>query len=491
VNPTEYALEKYRSLHASYTSKQEGLSTDIVGSIRQNFSRATNGGALSQDERSVPQQISIAQRKDFPHLDSATAAMIAQQTKCVLKELHRDQPLAAGEILEPDGEFVTFLLADWYHHSAGTAVVRRRTNQALTYYFLPEWHVVNNTLVRKLLADKHTQAVHTRSQGLVGGSGGSSEGFLDFFSPGADIAKALVWGLPPPASAIGAGVLALLFPPKQPKPIDWEKVYKRFARTIHSENVLQTVEEQTGKLDTQLDLFRLDYTAMKYSEKRPSRQALWDYLKSSPGLGPKVLGVVDTMKQNEFKLHGFGTFMLAATIEILIYQEGAMVDPYNKETPEKSTSVDILKERAATFVKHAEETIPLLIQQAVDHRIALISEVKERTDAVNCTDVPTYGGGPPPVRTGTQRMCDYDHYCYFTNDFDGWQSQKFRPGGSNDPTMQEAARNARSAYISQKRPEYEKNIPDSFAKARQTVEAWKSLQDFPLQRPENRPKADI
>src|SRR5262245_31567550 len=95
VNPTEYALEKYRALHASYTSTQEGLPTVIVDSIRQNFSRATNGGALSQEERSVAQQISIAQRKDFPQLDSATATMIAQYTECLLKELRRDQPLAA------------------------------------------------------------------------------------------------------------------------------------------------------------------------------------------------------------------------------------------------------------------------------------------------------------------------------------------------------------------------------------------------------------
>lgn len=303
--------------------------------------------------------------------------------------------------------------------------------------------------------------------------------------------KLLVWGIPPPGSSIGAGILAVLFPPK-PHPIDWEKVYKRFAQivreVVHSENVEQTVQEQTGKLDTQLDLFKLDYVAIR--TEKATRQELFHYLHEGPGLVTNVLGVVDTMKQDEFKFHGFGTFMLAATLEILLYQESAMIDPLQKN-PEQSTWVGVLKQRAASFVQHAEAMIPQLIQQGRDHRISQITPVQEQTDEINCTEVPTYGGGPPPYQTGTKRMCDYDHYCYFKNEYDGWQSQKYHPGGSNDPSMQDAANAARNSYISQKRPEYETEITNSFDKARQTIEAWKQLQQYPLQKSENRPKVDI
>lgn len=490
VNPTEYALEKYRALHASYTTTQEGLSNDLVESIRRNFSQANNGSAPTQDESSGTQKMSLAEPADFPPLDSAMAARVAKLTKCVLEEIHRDQPLAAGEILAPDGEFVTYLLAAWHHHPAGRVVVRRRTNQALTYYILPEWQAENDTLVFKKLVDKQTDSVPTQSTRLAMLSGGSN-GFLDFFEPGADFMKLVVWGIPPPGSSIASGILAVLFPPK-PHPIDWEKVYKRFAQivreVVHSENVQQTVEEQTGILDTQLDLFKLDYVAMK-KEKTP-RSDLFHYLQGSPGLVSKVLGVVDTMKQNEFKFHGFGAFMLAATIEILLYQESAMVDPQQKD-PDKSTWVGVLKQRADSFVRHAEEMIPQLIQQAFDHRISQITAVQERTDEVNCKDIPTYGGGPPPYQTGTQRMCDYDHYCFFENEYEGWQSQKYRPGGSNDPKMQDAVNKDRNTYISQKTPGYKTEIINSFAKARQTIEAWKLLQQYPLQKPENRPKVDI
>ena len=74
VNPTEYALEKYRALHASYTNTQEGLSNDLVESIRQNFSQANNGSAATQNESPGAPEISVAQLADFPPLDSAMAA---------------------------------------------------------------------------------------------------------------------------------------------------------------------------------------------------------------------------------------------------------------------------------------------------------------------------------------------------------------------------------------------------------------------------------
>jgi len=57
--------------------------------------------------------------------------------------------------------------------------------------------------------------------------------------------------------------------------------------------------------------------------------------------------------------------------------------------------------------------------------------------------------------------------------------------------MQDAANKDRNSYIAQKRPEYETEITNSFDKARQTIEAWKKLQEYPLQKPENRPKVDI
>ena len=167
-----------------------------------------------------------------------------------------------------------------------------------------------------------------------------------------------------------------------------------------------------------------------------------------------------------------------------------MVDPVEKD-PEKSEWVGVIKQRAASFVQHAEAMIPQLIQQAYDHRMSQITPVQERTDEVNCSEVPVYGGGPPPYQTGTQRMCDYDHYCYFANEYDGWQSRKYRPGGSNDPSMQDAAKTDRDAYVSQKGPEYQAEITNSFDKARQTIEAWKQLQQWPVQKPENRPKFDI
>src|ERR1700733_3038923 len=70
----------------------------------------------------------ITPRKAWPHLDEQQLRLAEYRLKRLEEAINLASPLLAGETLDPDGVFTSFLSSDFLDYPAGTVALRRRTS---------------------------------------------------------------------------------------------------------------------------------------------------------------------------------------------------------------------------------------------------------------------------------------------------------------------------------------------------------------------------
>src|SRR5215475_15282586 len=70
----------------------------------------------------------ITPREDWPHLDDKQLRVVDYRIKRLERAINQAYPLLAGETIDADGVFSSFLSADYLDYPAGTFAVRRRSS---------------------------------------------------------------------------------------------------------------------------------------------------------------------------------------------------------------------------------------------------------------------------------------------------------------------------------------------------------------------------
>jgi len=187
---------------------------------------ATNGDQEALVE--TDQTIAIAAADAIPSLHAQQREIVDRFVQCALNYIEKDYPLLEGETVESD--HASFLTEPFSRFPASTAVIKRTTNMAETYY------LIGNVLVddkgdlyrcgiasapqvapRKLKLNAKSLATTAASK-LVGSLAGAIGG------------------------AIGSYIFDSLFPPGVPSYFD--EVYKEISRLINQglqENNITTI----------------------------------------------------------------------------------------------------------------------------------------------------------------------------------------------------------------------------------------------------------
>ena len=72
----------------------------------------------------------ITPREDWPHMDEQQMRLAEYRIKRLEQAINLAYPLLAGETLDSDGVFTSFLSSDFLDYPAGTVALRRRSSLA-------------------------------------------------------------------------------------------------------------------------------------------------------------------------------------------------------------------------------------------------------------------------------------------------------------------------------------------------------------------------
>jgi hypothetical protein len=293
----------------------------------------------------------ITPREDWPHLDEKELRLVEYRIKRIERAINLAYPLLAGEALDADGIFSSYLSADYLDYPAGTVAVRRRSSFG-ELVFIDTQFVVRETVI--------TDTTPPVSVELAPQAGAATA----WGALAAEIGKSLLRSV---AKEIGSAIFAKLFPPGAPAYFD--QVYKEF------ENIVQGVinenkrRELSGKVnavqDGMITYNTIKRDPAKYEESQRILSAIWNDSRSV------------TSELKEFPEIGLGLFVVAGGLHLAIVQEKAITDRDHKD-PNDSPWADDLIRKAEEFAPFAIENRNRIINTRAN-AISPVQFVQETT----------------------------------------------------------------------------------------------------------------
>ncbi|MBK8184463.1 MAG: hypothetical protein IPK63_16960 [Candidatus Competibacteraceae bacterium] len=222
-----------------------------------------------------------------------------------------------------------------------------------------------------------------------------------------NIAKGLVWALPPPWSAIGATLLNLLFPDSSDG-IDWTTVFQQFSQIVLDADTETTVDTQDGLLNGVLADIN-DYVNTKIGQTKTALTIqLEGYLNTTNG-------IVGVLENSQFAQKGLATFVHAAGIELAILQEMAQQDPAVSD-PLQSGHVTTIAQNAAAYATFATNTLNAVLDGLATQRGQQVSGVLHGRHCI-------YAG---------HGISDCTTYYYFNDPTANYTSAQYYSAGKHD-----------------------------------------------------------
>jgi hypothetical protein len=341
----------------------------------------------------------ITPREDWPHMDEQQMRLAEYRIKRLEQAINLAYPLLAGETLDSDGVFTSFLSSDFLDYPAGTVALRRRTS-------FGEFVVIDTQFtVREAIITDSTPALPVE---LAPGAG---PGVLAWGALATAIGKSLLGAL---AKEIGAGIFAQLFPPGVPPYFD--QVYKEF------ENIVQGVinENKRRELSGRVSAVQDGMITYNTIKKDPAKHEESQRLLSTLWNESRII----TSELKEFPEIGLGLFVVAGGLHLAILQERAITDKDHKNPNDSPWAADLIR-KAAEFAPFAIENR----NRIINTRANAISPVKfvEKT-----TYIPPAG----PVDAS---------YWFWQDTFVGGQYTYPKRRGCCDPDPEQTARNDRQS----------------------------------------------
>jgi hypothetical protein len=339
----------------------------------------------------------ITPREDWPHLDDKQLRVVEYRIKRLERAINLAYPLLAGETMDADGVFSSFLSADYLDYPAGTVAVRRRSSFGELFF------IDTNFVVQESDIIDITPPVS-----------------VDLIPPGAttawsalaaEIGKSL---LRPLAKEIGSAIFAKLFPPGVPSYFD--QVYKEFENIIHGVINENKRRELSGRVNSVQDGM-VTYNTIKrdpakYEESQRILSTIWNESRTI------------TNELKEFPEIGLGLFVVAGGLHLAIVQEKAITDKDHKNPNNSPWAEDLIRK--------AEEFAPF----AIENRNRIINTRASAISAVQFVEETRYipVGGP----------VDYS-YWFWRDTFVGGYYKYPKRQGCCDPDPLQTANNDRQS----------------------------------------------
>ncbi len=341
----------------------------------------------------------ITPRKDWPHMDEKQLRLAEYRIKRLERAINLAYPLLAGETLDSDGVFTSFLSADYLDYPAGTVCARRRTSFGEMVFIDTQFTVKESVI---------TDITPPVSVELTPEAGARA---LAWGALAAAIGKALLRSV---ASEIGSGIFAQLFPPGVPPYFD--QVYKEFESIVQGVINENKRRELSGRVnavqDGMITYNTIKRDPAKYEESQRILSTIWNESR------------VITSELKEFPEIGLGLFVIAGGLHLAILQERAITDKDHKN-PNDSPWADDLIRKAAEFAPFAIENR----NRIINTRANAISPVKF---VQHTTYVPPAG----PIDAS---------YWFWQDTFVGGQYRYPVRRGCCDPDPEQTAKNDRQS----------------------------------------------
>ncbi|HKQ99951.1 MAG TPA: hypothetical protein VJT09_04720 [Pyrinomonadaceae bacterium] len=450
TDQADYVSQKLRDFfengHAALGASQDGALTDEK--LRELTAVVCDG--LVGGNGSVP----LAAESDFPTFTARQQEVVNLRSECFINEVNALSPLLATEQLESGGDFVTYLLEDFRSYAAGTPVLRRKTNMATLYYPATHIQVAQNGDVSELARTAPDIPPDEAALGQLAASPMAAAAMptsTGVVSDAENIAKGLVWALPPPYSAIGATLLNLLFPGTG-NGIDWTTVFQQFSDIVLNADTETTINTQDGLLNGVLSDIN-DYMNIQGEKTKGERSNL---LNSYLNRANNIVGV---LQQQQFEKKGLATYMHAAGIELAILQEMAKQDP-NVIDPLQSGYVKTISQNAKAYAAHATSILDKIITNLVTERG---NQITQATFGDHC------GGGLPPT-------CST--WYYFKDNQTNYKKEFTKQGKKDSP--QTDCQNARNTYFNNVTSQYQAKLRGQSQWIISSINWWQKLVNNPL-----------
>ena len=306
------------------------------------------------------EQPTIINRSEWPKLESEKLELAESYIKRFIKEVNEKSPLIEGEVLISDT--ATVIKARYGDIVPGTPILWRETSLATLYYFRTDISVdeAGNIKLREIPMPAILSDLEKLSEDLPQDSPAAVALFMEFL-------KGLVGGM---GSEFGAAAVKVFLPDKD-RTIDFDELKKSLELSVKGALAENTISEQEGiinGLHTKIITWYLDR-----KEAGEKKENLFHYLND---YHDKISDSIGILKQDNFKEKGLATFMIAATLELALYQEMALVDPI-AATPLESSTLGTLTRQAENYCKYVRDLVNKIIKDNVQSRLLQISDVKE------------------------------------------------------------------------------------------------------------------
>ncbi|MEW5922840.1 MAG: hypothetical protein AB1746_02520 [Candidatus Zixiibacteriota bacterium] len=295
----------------------------------------------------------LVEADDFPQMSSDVASAVKKYAACMKNEATEISPLLKDETLVSD--FVSCLKQPFKEHDKGVAVLRRITSLGTIYYFAdhykidPDTGIIKFTYVSPVTPDYEPEIV------LKAEASSIATQLLSKF------AQALAGKI---GGFVGSELLKFIFPGSQG--IDFKQLLHDFAKIVKDANVDQTVAEQDGVINGIINYMNGYYNNRK-SSSAPKKE-LYDFLLAQQSPLNMTIGVLE---EPDFKEKGLASFISAAQVDFVIYQELALQD-YTVPDPLNSSNVASLKKQIDIYAEFANGVIKQIIDKRVTNRAKML-----------------------------------------------------------------------------------------------------------------------
>lgn len=284
--------------------------------------------------------VPMLQEAEYPPTTPEQRAQIEVFKRKARMALSQEFPLAKDEVVQD--EFYSPLKAPFLDLPPNTAALRRKTNQAVLYYFFDHVEVVEADLVLKQTRSPSTNGVEVRRTTVLLAE--------DPWSAG-NLAKGLAGGLVNGVlGTIGALIFNSIFPPGVPS--YFGEVYKEITRIFRQELATDEVNKINGRVNGVKQWVQNTYTPRK-QQTGVSRRELSNML--TPMVDLLYTEAIGILMVEAYKKCGMSIFPMTASMHLALMQEQALVDP-DEQDPLKSSYATTVKNNAKTYAEFLEGT---------------------------------------------------------------------------------------------------------------------------------------
>lgn len=264
--------------------------------------------------------IPVASSDALPSLRDSVLRQHAARTACVMQSIQRETPLLEGEVLQD--ETFTYLNKPFNGARPRSVVLLRTTNFGQLVY-----------LFKEVAVDQDGRLLFLGAMPKVLSDTADTELFLDnpeevLATIGSKLAGSLLSSL---GGAIAKSLFESVFPPGVPSYFD--KVYVEMKRIVGQELQQSTIDSVDGAIKNIQQHLEYEYLPAKAArdltvlEDRKHLFTLLQKYESTFLSGPN--GMLGTLMSDKYAKLGFSVFLIAASLQLALFQEMAVVDPGN------------------------------------------------------------------------------------------------------------------------------------------------------------------